>query len=123
MIWSGPILLLFILYHLAHLTLGVAPGTPYDPHHVYNNVVRGFQVPWIVALYVLAQGALALHLFHGAWSFLQTLGVNHPDYNDWRRTFAVALTAAVFAGYVSIPVAVMSGFLEPAEPSTAAVDE
>jgi succinate dehydrogenase / fumarate reductase, cytochrome b subunit len=120
MVWSGPLLLLFILYHLAHLTAGVAPGTPYDPHHVYNNVVRGFQIPWIAAFYIVCQVALAMHLYHGAWSFFQTLGVNHPRYNHYRRNFAAVMTALIFAGYVSIPVAVMTGVLRPVEPAAEA---
>lgn len=120
MIWSGPILLLFLVYHLAHLTLGVAPGTSYDAHDVYNNVVRGFQIPWLSALYIAAQGALGLHLYHGAWSFFQTLGANHPRYNDLRRQFATAATVLIIAGYVSIPLSVMTGILAPAEPAHAA---
>lgn len=114
MIWSGPILFFFILYHLAHLTFGLTPEFGYDPHDVYNNVVRSFQIGWIVVLYVVAQVALCAHLYHGAWSFLQTLGANHPQYNAWRRRLAAGAAAVIFVGYVSIPVSVVCGILQPA---------
>jgi succinate dehydrogenase cytochrome b subunit len=119
MMWSGPILLAFILYHLAHLTFGAVPQFEFDEHDVYNNVVLSFQLWWLSGLYVAAQIALCLHLYHGAWSFLQTLGANHPEYNAWRRRFAAAASVAVFLGYVSIPISVMVGWLRPAPPSIA----
>jgi succinate dehydrogenase / fumarate reductase cytochrome b subunit len=114
MIWSGPILLLFIVYHLAHLTFGLTPEFGYDPHDVYSNVVRSFQIRWLVVLYVVAQLALCAHLYHGAWSFLQTLGANHPQYDALRQRIAAAAAAAIFVGYVSIPISVMAGVLRPA---------
>src|ERR1051326_3518896 len=114
MLWSGPILLLFIGYHLAHLTFGLTPEFDYDPHDVYGNVVSSFSIWWLAAWYVFAQVALCLHLYHGAWSFLQTLGANHPRYNAWRRRCAAAASLAIFVGYVSIPVSVMTGILRPA---------
>jgi len=114
MLWSGPILLLFIGYHLAHLTFGLTPDFDYDPHDVYNNVVSSFRIWWLAGWYVFAQVALCLHLYHGAWSFLQTLGANHPRYNRLRRGFAAVASLAIFVGYVSIPVSVMTGVLSPA---------
>jgi len=119
MLWSGPIILLFIGYHLAHLTFGITPDFGYDPHDVYNNIVASFRIWWLAAWYVFAQVALCFHLYHGAWSFLQTLGANHPRYNAWRRRFAAAASLAIFVGYVSIPVSVMTGLLRPAAVSTA----
>lgn len=112
MIWGGVILALFILYHLAHLTLGVgAPGT-FSEHDVYNNVVSGFQVPWLSALYIVAQLALALHIYHGAWSFMQTLGFNHPRYNLLRKQFAIAFAVLIAIGNISLPVSVLAGLVE-----------
>ncbi|MBU0553250.1 succinate dehydrogenase cytochrome b subunit [Myxococcota bacterium] len=110
MIFGGIILALFIVFHLAHLTLGEIGE--FDPANVYANVVAGFQVQWIAGFYILAQAALALHLYHGAWSFLQTLGANHAKYNHLRKAFSIALALAVAVGNISIPVAVLSGFLK-----------
>lgn len=113
MYWSGPILLLYVVYHLAHLTFGATPGYEYDPSNVYNNVVYGFQVWWISGIYIVGQLALGLHLFHGVWSMFQTIGANHPQYNAWRRHFATAIAVLITVGNLSFPIAVMAGVIEP----------
>lgn len=114
MVWSGPILFAFLVYHIAHLTLGAVPGHPFDEHDVYGNLIRGFRRPGVAAAYVVAIGALALHLHHGAWSFFQSLGLNHPRYNAARRHFATILTVLVVLGFVSVPLAVLTGLIPPA---------
>ena len=111
MVWSGPILLLFIAYHLAHLTLGVLPGHEFVRLDVYNNVVRGFQTWWVSAIYIVANIALGVHLFHGIWSFFQSLGINHPKYNAYRKELAVTVAAAITLGNLSFPIAVMTGLI------------
>jgi succinate dehydrogenase / fumarate reductase cytochrome b subunit len=109
MLISGLVILAFVIFHLLHFTIGPAhPSWPsFDPHTVYRNVVSGFSV-WPVALgYVLVMLLLGWHLFHGVWSFFQTLGLNHPKYNLWRRRFAVVMTALVVAGFILVPLAVL----------------
>ncbi|MFW5875236.1 MAG: succinate dehydrogenase cytochrome b subunit [Myxococcota bacterium] len=114
MYWSGPILALFVLYHLAHLTLGWVPGDyEFDPSNVYNNVVYGFRVWWISAIYIVGQLALGLHLFHGVWAMFGSVGWTHPKYNAWRRHLAVAAAVLITAGNLSFPIAVMAGWVEP----------
>ena len=110
MVVSGPILLLFIVYHLAHLTFGVTPG-PYAHSHtdVYANLVRGFSVPLVAYFYAFANLCLGLHLFHGMWSVFQTLGINHPSYNFHLRALAVTITLFIAGGNIFIPLAVLSG--------------
>lgn len=111
---SGPILLLYIIYHLLHLTVGVAmpAGAPHIEDDVYHNIVRSFSVPYVSAAYLLAFGAVGIHLYHGAWSFFQSLGLNHSKYNAYKRIFAAAVTLVIVGGYVSIPVAVLAGWLK-----------
>lgn len=109
MILSGPLLLLYILFHLAHFTApGLDLGGDFDPANVYGNLVRGFRVWWVSAIYIFANILLGLHLFHGSWSAFQSLGANHPKYNPLRRKAAVGLALFVAVGNVSLPVAVMS---------------
>lgn len=108
MIWTGPIVAAFIVYHLMHLTLGTVHPS-FIPGDVYHNVVTGFQVWPVAAFYILANILLGVHLYHGLWSLFQTLGLNHPAYNRWRRVAAVALSALIVAGNVSIPLAVLAG--------------
>ncbi|MGB0678962.1 MAG: succinate dehydrogenase cytochrome b subunit [Polyangiales bacterium] len=113
MYWSGPILLFFIVYHLAHLTFGQTPGYSFDRDNVYNNVVLGFQIWWIALVYIVGNIALGLHLRHGVWSLLQSLGVSHPRYDAWRERAAALFALFITLGNISFPVAVMSGWVEP----------
>jgi succinate dehydrogenase cytochrome b subunit len=108
--WSGPILLLFILYHLAHFTLGTA-HPQFVEGDVYGNVIVGFQSTPVVAFYVAAMLALGLHLYHGIWSMLQTLGLSHPSYNRWRHALSTLITLIVVAGNLSFPLAVYFGWV------------
>ena len=107
---SGPILALFIIYHIAHLTLGVTPGDyTHSETDVYSNFVRGFQIPWVAWFYALANLALGLHLFHGLWSMFQTLGINHASYNTLLKCVAIVITLFVAGGNIFMPLAVLSG--------------
>jgi len=110
MIWSGPILFAFILYHLAHLTVGSA-HPQFVASDVYRNVVIGFSNPFASAFYILAMLALGLHMYHGLWSMLQTLGASHERWNPWRRVLALAVAGVVVIGNISIPVAVLAGYV------------
>ncbi|MEO7794069.1 MAG: succinate dehydrogenase cytochrome b subunit [Thermoanaerobaculia bacterium] len=106
--WGGVILLLFVLYHLAHLTLGWA-HPDFTPGKVYQNVTIGFQIGWVSAFYIVANLALGLHLYHGLWSLFQTLGLSHPLWSPWQRRFAATFAVAVTVGNVSFPIAVLTG--------------
>jgi succinate dehydrogenase / fumarate reductase cytochrome b subunit len=100
----------FIVYHLAHFTLGNA-HPQFVRGDVYRNVVVGFQNPFASAFYMLAMVALGLHMYHGFWSMLHTLGLSHPRWNPVRRTASLALAGIVVAGNVSIPLAVLAGLV------------
>jgi succinate dehydrogenase / fumarate reductase cytochrome b subunit len=112
---SGIVILLFVVYHLAHFTFpGISMGNyEHDTAgQVYLNVVNGFSVPWVAGLYIVAQLVLWTHLFHGAWSLLQTLGLNHPRYNQRSRSVAKLVATVIVVGNISIPVAVMAGVVK-----------
>jgi succinate dehydrogenase / fumarate reductase cytochrome b subunit len=110
MMWTGPLLLAFIVYHLAHFTTGTV-HPEFVPGSVYRNMVVGFQNPFASAFYILAMLALGLHMYHGFWSMLQTLGLSQPRWNRVRRPLAALLAFGVVAGNISIPVAVLTGVL------------
>ena len=119
MAWSGPILALFIAFHLADLTFGaVTPG--FVEGDVYNNLIRSFSRVPASAFYILAMLALGLHLHHGIWSGLQTLGGSHPRWNDLRNRLAALVAAAVVIGNISIPVAVLTKVVK-AQPTAASL--
>lgn len=111
--WSGVIVLVFIFFHLADLTWGVQPMAPegWEQGEVYANFIATFSRPWVTAFYVLANVALAPHIFHGAWSMFQSLGVNHPRFNAWRRYLAIGLAAFIAIGNITMPLAVLFGLV------------
>jgi len=111
MVYSGPIIAAFVVYHVLHLTLG-AGGAPYEDLHAYENVIRGFSIPWVSAFYIVAVLLLMLHFRHGLWSWFQTLGWTHPAHDRHRRTLANALTAIVVVGDLSYPIAVLAGLVK-----------
>ncbi len=106
--WGGVVVLLFVLYHLAHLTFGWA-HPDFTPGKVYQNVTVGFQIWWVALFYIVANLALGFHLYHGMWSFFQTLGWNQPALNPWRRRFATLFAVVITAGNLSFPLAVLIG--------------
>jgi succinate dehydrogenase / fumarate reductase cytochrome b subunit len=108
MVWSGPLLFLFLAYHLAHFTVGSA-HPEFVRGDVYRNLVVGFQNPFASGFYVLAMLALGLHMYHGFWSMLQTLGLSQPRWNRIRRGLSLLLAFLVIAGNISIPLAVLTG--------------
>lgn len=110
--YGGVTILLFVLFHLAHLTWGV-PGIHNDFIHgdAYHNLVTGFQfLPWVI-IYLLALVALGFHLFHGVWSMFQTLGLNNRDWDGVIRAVAWVLAIGVPVGFASVPIAVQLGIL------------
>jgi succinate dehydrogenase / fumarate reductase cytochrome b subunit len=108
--WTGVFLLAFIVYHLLHFTWGTVHPS-FVPGDVYHNVVAGFRVGAVSAFYVAAMLALGLHLYHGVWSMLHTLGFSHPRYDRLRYGAAAAITALVVIANISFPLAVMAGLL------------
>ena len=108
--WGGPLLLLFIVYHLLHFTVGsVHPD--FVRGDVYHNVIIGFQNPLVAFFYALSMVALSLHLFHGVESMLQTMGLSHPKYNGLRKVIGVAYAAVVAVGNLSFPLSVFFGLV------------
>jgi succinate dehydrogenase / fumarate reductase cytochrome b subunit len=117
MLLTGFVVLAFVVYHLLHFTLGVtdpsdfARRTPDGRHDVHAMVVLGFRRWPVVLAYVVAQVALAFHLAHGTSSAFQTLGVTHPRLAWTKSRLGPAVAAVVLAGNVSIPVAVLAGWV------------
>ncbi len=112
MIWTGVIVLLFLVYHLADLTIGVELANPdFTRGEVYDNLIASLERWPVFLLYLAAQGALALHVWHGAWSLFQSIGVNNPRFNHWRRNFATILATLVAFGYLTVPFGVMLGII------------
>lgn len=76
--WGGITILLFVIWHLIHFTIGKVNPTGGATNDPYNLVVDSFSLWWMSILYLVAMVALALHLHHGTWSALQTLAGPTP---------------------------------------------
>jgi len=116
MIWSGPIVAAFVIFHVLHLTVGaVLPlqdvGGNVTTPDVRYNVITGFQNYWVSGFYILAMILLCMHLYHGTWSMFQSLGLSHPRYTPKLKKGAAIVAILIAIGNCSIPIAVMTGLL------------
>ncbi len=117
MLWSGIAVLLFLIFHLAHLTLGVGADSSFyqlDGNgmvDVYQRVVNGFRTPWIAAFYTVSMVLLGLHLLHVIRGLFQTLGFYHERYLQLLQRLAQGVTLLVVTGFLSIPLAVWTEVL------------
>ena len=110
MVWSGPIIALFIIYHILDFTVGAA-NPDFIKGEVYHNVLASFSNPVIALVYMAACLLLAFHLYHGLWSLFQTFGWDHPRFGWIRRALAIFFSVLIGAGTISIPLAVLTGFV------------
>ena len=114
MYWSGPIILAFLIFHLLEFTGGfIHPGSHFVPGDVYHNVVAGFSVWWISAWYIFSLCLLGLHLRHGLWSMLQSFGMPHSRAREIAlKRLALWIAVILMAGYISIPISVLTGLIK-----------
>jgi succinate dehydrogenase / fumarate reductase, cytochrome b subunit len=105
--WTGIIVLLYVVFHLMDLTWGNA-NAQFVRGDPYNNLVYSLQRPVVAAVYIVANIALAFHLYHGAWSMFQSMGINNPRINKLRRTFAIAFAGLILVGNLSFPILVQA---------------
>lgn len=113
---GGLILLLFIVFHIMHMTLGtVHPDFIHlDPYH---NLRTGLANPLVAGFYLLAMAALGLHLYHGTWSVARTLGAAKNSRHPLKRRLAILVAVVVAGGFAVIPIATLAGMF-PANETT-----
>jgi len=109
--WTGVIILLFLIFHLADLTWGLKPiaTDQWTRGLAYNNVTESLQRVGVAIFYILANIALAIHLYHGSWSLFQSLGFNNPRFNNARRYFATGFAVLIGVINVSFPIMILAG--------------
>jgi succinate dehydrogenase / fumarate reductase cytochrome b subunit len=123
MLMSGLIIAAFIIYHLLHFTVQVqavnltgkdfvALEDPLKHHDVYRMMILGFSQPIVSLFYIIAMGLLCLHLSHGVSSMFQSMGWKNKRYGTFLDPFARFTGIALFVGYASIPVAVLTHILK-----------
>jgi succinate dehydrogenase / fumarate reductase cytochrome b subunit len=113
--WTGVIIALFLFYHLADLTWGWFDDdwVRGDP---YGNVDRSLSRVPVAILYIVANVALAVHLFHGIFSMFTSLGINSPKLNPMRRPIAGVIAGLILVGNLSIPILTQAGVIEEERP-------
>jgi succinate dehydrogenase / fumarate reductase cytochrome b subunit len=116
--WGGVLLLVFIVFHLLHFTTETVDPAGWrgmtdtqGRRDVYGNLVSSFRIWWVSAFYIVAMIALGLHLFHGAWSSLRTLGYAKPSGHPLKRRIALGLAIAIWLGFTVVPVGVILGII------------
>ncbi|WP_137991938.1 succinate dehydrogenase [Streptomyces vilmorinianum] len=107
--WGGVILALFIVWHVLDLTTGTVHPGGFQEGHPYQNVVDTFSTWYGNVIYIVAMLAVGLHVRHGFWSAAQTLGVGNARRERLLKTLANGIALALTVGFVSVPVAVMTG--------------
>jgi succinate dehydrogenase / fumarate reductase cytochrome b subunit len=115
--WTGIIVLAYLIFHLMDLTWGQA-NSEFVRGDPYNNLVYSLQRPAVAIAYAVANIALAFHLYHGAWSMFQSMGINNPRINKARRGFAIAFAGFILIGNLSFPIAVQLHAVELECPHT-----
>jgi succinate dehydrogenase / fumarate reductase cytochrome b subunit len=109
--WTGTIVLLYIAWHLADFTWGwLNPG--FERGAVYRNLDASLSRVPVALLYIVANIALGIHLFHGVWSLFQSIGWNNPRFNRWRRGLATGVATAIVVGNVSFPIMTLAGVID-----------
>jgi succinate dehydrogenase / fumarate reductase cytochrome b subunit len=106
--WTGVIVGLYLIFHLMDLTWGNA-NPSYVRGDTYANVIHSFKRVPVAIVYILANIALAIHIFHGAWSMFQSLGLNNPKWNRARRSFAIGFATLIGVANISFPLMVVTG--------------
>jgi len=128
MIWTGLIILLFVVLHIVHFKFGPDASDGYvfvdsmgvEMRDLHALVIEEFQNPFIVGLYVISMLLLGLHLRHGVWSALQSIGLSNPKLTPVLYTVAGAFGLLLTFGFIMLPLIVLFAFDAP---SAAAISE
>ena len=130
MLATGVVILLFVIFHLAHFTFHTTfayptgmpesevtlEKPPYGGAHAHNvkdMVIYSFQDARVSVLYIIAQLALMMHIWHGGQSLLQTLGLRNENRRGWSEWVGPALAILVGVGNIAVPVAAWAGLIKP----------
>lgn len=116
--WGGVLILVFIVFHILHFTTetidpGGAAGLTDNLGHrdVYANVVQSFHVWWVSLFYIVTMIFIGLHLYHGAWSSLRTLGYAKPSLHPTQRRISLVVAVIIWLGFTLVPVGVIAGII------------
>ncbi len=106
--WGGALILIFLVYHILHFTVGTAHPS-FVEGNPYHNVATGFRNIVVVVGYLVVMAFVGLHLYHGLWSSGRSLGMSPPSPHPLRRSVALMLALFIWLGFSLIPIAVYAG--------------
>jgi succinate dehydrogenase / fumarate reductase, cytochrome b subunit len=116
--WGGVLILVFVVVHILHFTTEtIDPGGVrgmidiHGDRDIYGNIVASFRIWWVAAFYIIVMVALGLHLYHGAWSSMRTLGYAKSAVNPLHRRVALVVALVVWLGFTLVPIGVMTGII------------
>jgi len=110
MMLSGPVIALFVIGHLLHLTTGTI-HPQFVELHAFENVVNAFSNPIASGLYIIAMILVGFHLSHGIWSMFQSVGFSHPRYTPLIKKFSGVFAWVLIAGFIAVPISVLAGLV------------
>jgi succinate dehydrogenase / fumarate reductase cytochrome b subunit len=110
MLVSGVVILLFVVYHVLHLTTGTFHPA-YEELRPFHNVTSGFRSGFAAGLYIVAMVGVGFHLWHGLYSMFHSVGLSHPRYTPVIRKGAALVATLIALANISVPVAVLTGLL------------
>jgi succinate dehydrogenase / fumarate reductase cytochrome b subunit len=110
MLWSGPIIAAYLVFHILHLTTGNL-NHQYEELQAYQNLVHGFRDYAFCAVYIAAMIVLCTHLYHGIWSMLHSLGWDDEHYRPILQRLSAVVSILIAIGYIAVPIAVMTGLI------------
>jgi succinate dehydrogenase / fumarate reductase cytochrome b subunit len=115
---SGTLILIFIVIHIAQFTLGwltphATATTGFEHGAVYSNLWGAFQLWWVALFYVLMMAMVCIHVYHGAWSMCQTLGLDAPERNAAIRGAAATIAIVLFLGFSAVPISMLTNAIQP----------
>ncbi|MBE7325925.1 succinate dehydrogenase cytochrome b subunit [Nocardioides sp. Y6] len=110
--WGGLTILIFVIWHLLHFTVGKVNPAGGETNDPYNLLVDSFDLWWMAVIYLLAMLALGMHLHHGTWSAMQTLGFTNTARSRANAKLAGWVVAIVIAGgFALVPLSVLTGIV------------
>jgi succinate dehydrogenase / fumarate reductase, cytochrome b subunit len=105
MIWSGLVILLFVIIHVKQFKFGsFYQVTDSDVRDLARTEIEVFQNPFWVIVYIIGPLLVGLHLRHGFSSAFQSLGLDHPVYTRRLVVLGVVLAILIGVGLAIIPV-------------------
>lgn len=113
--WGGVALLAFIIFHLIHFTIvkvNFNSAVTEIDNSPYRLAVAAFELWWLVLIYLIALVALGLHLYHGVYSAIQTMGwTQTANSRSTAKTLGVVIALVTSIGFALPPLAILFGLI------------